>query len=156
MKVHVPPAPVPSRPLNGTVEAPKEQREPEALDAKFMQRCLGWTLALGTGLSLAVWGVTNAAAGGSFALGVILGAALLGSEIALIGRVLQAASAKKRGDAAGTLFLGMLWVLKWVPVGVGIWWLTRQSWFAAPAFAMGCLVFQIVIFAKAAGRLIVR
>ena len=159
MKIEVPPPPVPSAPLNVLPRKAEPKKSVKgdipALDEQFVRRCLVWTLVLGACLTLLVYAVNKSVgATGSFALGVLSGAALLGSEILLIGRVLEAEAAKRKGTGSARAFLALLWIGKWVPFGIALWWLTKQEWFNAFAFALGCTVFQIVIFARAAGRLL--
>ena len=159
MKVEVPPPPVSALSLPAVAPSRATARGEDAgappLDAQFLRRSLGWTFALGACFCFAVWSASRSATMAlSFGSGVVLGAALLGSEIVLIGKVLQAGAATKRGNNAGRAFMAFLWVSKWLPVGVGLWWLTRQAWFVALAFALGCLVFQVVIFARVAGRML--
>lgn len=161
MKIEVPPPPVSAfaaAPMLNTAPKAAKPKDAELLDARFVRRSLGWTGVLGACLSLAAYSATHSGGvAASFALGVALGAGLLWSEMALIGRVLQASADAKRGKSSGKKkLLAAVWVAKWLPVAGGMWLLFRALWFVPFAFALGCLVFQVVIFAKAAGRLLAR
>jgi hypothetical protein len=141
-----------------------QQSLPASFDAAFLRGVARTSWWVGVVFAFVVYSVTNSAlAAYSFALGEALSILLLLSQQMFVQHLTSARVASTRGATEAEERGGELrfpaWILlpgKYLLLGALIWALLRYDLIHPFAFVMGVPLVQVVITAKAVGRLMLR
>ncbi len=124
------------------------------LDAAFLGRTYVTTLWFGALMTLCVYGVTQSfVATLSFAGGTALGALLLKSQEIFVRRVIRPKDAPPYQLWDARIPLAVLLPVKYILIGAAFGYLINHGLLHPPAFALGFMTEQVVIFSKVLGRM---
>ena len=168
-KYSVPAAPQPSfgnAPANlnsSNLQRPTAQRTASSskplapLDAEFLKRTYRTSVWMGALLTLCAYAISGSlVVMGSFAAGATLAALLLKSQEILVLRALRPKGAEPYNGWDKRIPWPLLLFLKYGLVAAAMSYLVRNQLITPAGFATGFMMMQMIVVAKAAGRLLAR
>jgi len=127
------------------------------LDADFLRRTYRTSMWMGVLLSLCAYAVSGSLiVTGSFAAGAALAALLLKSQEILVLRALRPKGAEPYNGWDKRIPWPLLLFLKYGLVAAAMSYLVRAHLLTPTGFATGFMMMQLIVVAKAAGRLLSR